>query len=131
MKKLSFFISLLSIFITPITQCTIEIKTESGIVVEVDESETVANFFKKCRETKKCTDEKTLLLEFANKNRVSEDSEIASLPLKQFSNGKKDSNGIDATVRIENIDSKVFLAGIMAGTTLSAGCIYFATKLFR
>ncbi len=134
MKKLLFFIALLGIFTAPMTQCKLEIKTESGNIVEVDENETAAEFFQKCRESKNCTNKEELFLEFYN-NRVQENSKLASVPLKEFRRNNNlrpsydidalirptDIYSIDAFVRPKNYDSlhhkTLLIIGMMLGAT--------------
>lgn len=124
MKKLSFFISLFCLLQT-LTIQPIEVKTESGVVTEVDENETVANFFKKCRQTQRCTTQEDLVLQFFNTNRVRENSELASLPLKKFIYPKNTSNqnnsSIDAYISRKDTDTHLVLGGLFCGYVLGSG----------
>ncbi len=118
MKNLSLFIFLLSIFAAPTTQCKLEIQTESGAIVEVDENETAAEFFQKYRENKSCTNKKELFLDFHN-NRVQENSKLASLQLKEFENGLKSTYGVDAFVRPVDydflLDEGLYIGSMLVG----------------
>lgn len=144
MKKLSFFIALLGIFIVTMTQCKLEIKTESGIILEVDENETAAEFFQKCRESKNCTNKEELFLEFYN-NRVQENSKLASLPLKNFRRNNNlipsydidafirpiDIYSIDAFVRPKNYDTLVHKTLVISGMILGATMGYLLKHLSK